>query len=104
MAFVVLAWWQAAPGHEGRVAELLDELRTATLDEPGCLEYRIHRDADDDCRFLLYEAYRTRDGYEEHGQTPHFERLARQEAFSLLTGRTREFYITDRDDLPEGAR
>ena len=60
-----------------RVEEFLDGIRTnarASLrDEPGCLRFDVHRDAEDPHRFVLYEIYASADAfYVEHRHAPHY--------------------------------
>jgi autoinducer 2-degrading protein len=54
---------------------------TATLEnarntrkEPGNLRFDVLQCEDDDKRFLLYEAYKTRDDFTKHQQTEHYLR------------------------------
>jgi len=43
-----------------------------TRREPGNLRFDVSRAEDDPTRFLLYEAYRTKDDFTKHQQTPHY--------------------------------
>ncbi len=92
MATAVFAWWQARPGRGPEVEQLLLELRSRSLDEPGCRAYEVHRDPDDGDRFLLYEVYDDEAAYEAHADSPHFAELAKERGFPLLADRRREFY------------
>jgi autoinducer 2-degrading protein len=49
----------------------LDNARNSRL-EPGNLRFDVLQAEDDPNRFLLYEAYRTRDDFIAHQQTPHY--------------------------------
>ena len=44
--------------------------------------------------FLMYEQYRDKAAFEEHGQTEHFTRLGPGALFPLMEDRRREFYET----------
>ena len=44
--------------------------------------------------FLMYEQYRDKAAFEEHGQTEHFKEIALGELFPLLESRERNFYET----------
>jgi quinol monooxygenase YgiN len=44
--------------------------------------------------FLMYEQYRDRAAFEEHGQTEHFQSLAVGPLFGLMENRERSFYET----------
>ena len=62
-------------------SEFLDQFKDATLDnarntrqEPGNVRFDVLQAEEDPCRFLLYEAYHTRDGFTAHQQTEHYQR------------------------------
>ena len=44
----------------------------STRDEPGCLRFDMHQDAENPARFYLYEVYRDETAFEAHLETPHF--------------------------------
>jgi (4S)-4-hydroxy-5-phosphonooxypentane-2,3-dione isomerase len=43
-----------------------------SVKEPGNLRFDILRQADDPCRFMLYEAYENEDAAAEHKNTTHY--------------------------------
>jgi quinol monooxygenase YgiN len=43
---------------------------------------------------MIYEQYRDKAAFEEHGQTEHFKTLAAGELFGLMEERERTFYET----------
>jgi quinol monooxygenase YgiN len=94
MAFVLVARMTAREGEEGRAEELIRELAPASAAEPGCVHYIPHRDPEDPRVFVIYEQYRDKPAFEEHGQTEHFQRLAAGELFGLMESRERNFYET----------
>jgi quinol monooxygenase YgiN len=94
MAFVLVVRMTARPGEEDRAVELIRELAQASSAEPGCVLYLAHRDPEDARVFLMYEQYRDRAAFEEHGQTEHFQSLAAGELFGLMENRERAFYET----------
>ena len=95
MAYVVCAKWTAKEGKEGRLEEVIEELREPSTAEPGNLLYQPHRSPDDPRVFFLYEQYQDEAGYEAHMATEHFTRLVKEEAIpDLLEAREREFYET----------
>jgi (4S)-4-hydroxy-5-phosphonooxypentane-2,3-dione isomerase len=60
---------------------LADRFMEATLDnarnsrkEPGNVRFDILRGEEDANRFLLYEAYRAKEDFVKHQQTPHYLR------------------------------
>jgi quinol monooxygenase YgiN len=94
MAFVLVARMTAREGEEERVAELIPRLVEASRTEAGNVHYIAHRDPEDPRVFLMYEQYRDKAAFEEHGQTEHFKTLAVGELFGLMENRERAFYET----------
>jgi quinol monooxygenase YgiN len=94
MAYVLIARMTTRDGEEDRAAELIARLTEASNAEPGNVHYIPHRDPDDPRVFLLYEQYRDKAAFEEHGQTDHFQTLAAGELFGLMEERERTFYET----------
>ena len=94
MAFVLVARLTARDGEQDRAAELIGRLVEATRTEPGNIHYIPHRDPDDPRVFLMYEQYRDKAAFEEHGQTAHFQTLGVGEIFPLMENRERAFYET----------
>ena len=94
MAFVLVVRMIAREGEEDRAAELIPQLVEASRAEPGNVHYIAHRDPDDPRVFLIYEQYRDKAAFEEHGASEHFQRLAVGGLFELLESRERTFYET----------
>jgi quinol monooxygenase YgiN len=94
MAFVLVARMTAREGDQDRAVELIRQLAEASAAEPGNVHYLAHRDPDDPRVFLMYEQYRDKAAFEEHGQTEHFKTLAAGELFGLMESRERAFYET----------
>ena len=92
MTYTVIAKWTARAGEEEHVLGFIRELAPLSRDEPGCLVYRVNRDAEDPRVFLLYEEYADEAAYRAHGESDHFRRLALEGAIPLLEGRERSFY------------
>ncbi len=44
-----------------------------TRTEPGNVRFDVLQAEDDPARFFLYEAYRSRDDFAAHQQTPHYQ-------------------------------
>lgn len=55
------------------IAATLDNARN-TRHEPGNLRFDVLQGEEDPSRFLLYEAYRTKDDFARHQQTDHYLR------------------------------
>jgi quinol monooxygenase YgiN len=65
----------ALQGDEDRPCAPLIELSKATRQQPGCLQYRVHRLADSRT-FFVYELYVDRQRWEADVASEHFHRLA----------------------------
>jgi (4S)-4-hydroxy-5-phosphonooxypentane-2,3-dione isomerase len=55
----------------GFIQATLDNARH-TRQEPGNVRFDVLQAEDDPARFLLYEAYRTKDDFARHQQTEHY--------------------------------
>ncbi len=94
MAFVLVARMKANEGAEEEAAAVITELAEASRREPGVERYLPCRDPEDPRAFLLYEQYRDRAAFEEHGASEHFKELAVGRLFGLMESRERLFYET----------
>jgi quinol monooxygenase YgiN len=94
MAYVLIARMTCREGEEERVEALVRELVEASRQEPGNVHYIAHRDPEDARVFTMYEQYRDKAAFEEHGQTEHFQTLGVGEIFPLMEKRERNFYET----------
>jgi quinol monooxygenase YgiN len=94
MAYVLIVRMTARDGEQERAAELIARLVEATRREPGNIHYIPHRDPEDAHVFLLYEQYRDKAAFEEHGRTEHFKTIAQGELFPLMQERERSVYET----------
>jgi autoinducer 2-degrading protein len=45
----------------------------ASLKEPGVIQFDLLQQADNQLKFMLYEAYQTAEDIDAHRQTPHFK-------------------------------
>ena len=69
----VVAWIRAAPGAEEAVREALTAIIPPTLEEEGCIDYRLHVVDDDPGLFYFVEHWRSRDDLDLHLSSPHVE-------------------------------
>jgi quinol monooxygenase YgiN len=92
MGYVVDAKWVAKEWLEADVAGALERLQAASLQEPGCREYRVHREVDAPRSFLLYEVYDDPAAYQAHLESPHFREHALEYGIPQLETRERQFY------------
>ena len=94
MAYTLVVRMTAPEGEHDRAEELIRKLGEASRQEPGVVHYIAHRDPEDPRVFLMYEQYRDKAAFEEHGQTEHFKDLALAQLFPLLENRERGIYET----------
>ena len=64
---------QAAAGREEEAATQLRKLVGPTRNEPGCVNYLLHRDPQDPRKFMFYEEFRDETALQEHNKAPHFQ-------------------------------
>ncbi len=65
--------FEAAPGRDKELEQVLLTLREASRGEPGCLTYELSRDPENPAKFLLYEKFRDSDAHAAHLAAPHFQ-------------------------------
>ena len=94
MSLVLVVRMKANAGEEERAVEVARELAAASREEPGCEAYVPCRDPEDPSSILIYEQYRDKTAFEEHGASEHFQRLALNGLFELVGPRERTFYET----------
>jgi quinol monooxygenase YgiN len=94
MSFVLVVRMRTREGEEERAVEVARELAEASRQEAGCEAYVPCRDAEDPRSILIYEQYRDKAAFEEHGASEHFQRLAVGALFELMESRERTFYET----------
>lgn len=82
---------RAKEGQQTLVEAELRALVGPTRREEGCLQYDLHRSADQPGAFLLHEVWASREHHAKHTKTPHFLRWdARKDA--LLASRDAAFW------------
>lgn len=92
MLYVVAAEYYAKEGKEEEIASILQKMIPISSAEPGCALYTINRSVDDPRKFLLYEQYRGKEGYEAHMATPEFKENILGKVVPMLESRVRNFY------------
>jgi quinol monooxygenase YgiN len=85
--------WLAREGEGDAVADILRQLAPLTRAEPGCLQYEVHRHADDANTFMLFERFADEAALEAHTASPHVQELVFQQALPLLEVRERTSLI-----------
>jgi autoinducer 2-degrading protein len=83
----VIARWKAHAGEEETVERIVRELAAASLEEPGCREYRVSRSVEEERTFVLYEEYDDAAAFQAHRDSEHFRRLALEDGIPRLENR-----------------
>ena len=90
-AVTLIVILRAKEGQESLLEAELRALVSPTRREDGCLQYDLHRSADQPGGFLLHEVWASREHHTRHTRTPHFLRWnARKDA--LLASRDALFW------------
>jgi quinol monooxygenase YgiN len=75
MSLTILGFWRASAGESEAVAQRALAVALVSRLEPGCLEYRVHRDRADPREFVLFERYTNRAAVEAHRASEHFQKV-----------------------------
>jgi quinol monooxygenase YgiN len=86
--FEVVATYTTLTGRETDVLENLRALAQASREEPGNLRYEYFQGVEDRSRIVILETYRTTGDFDDHRQTPHFQRIGTETIIPLLQSRT----------------
>jgi len=70
-----IAHVRAKPGAEQTVHAAIEACVAPTRAEPGCIDYDLHRNADDPAMFVLYEGWESQAALDAHMHTAHFRAL-----------------------------
>jgi quinol monooxygenase YgiN len=68
---VLIVEFEAKPGKETELKDLLTMLIAPTRQEAGCQEYRLHTMPSDPTKFLFYEIWTNQASHAAHGAMPH---------------------------------
>jgi quinol monooxygenase YgiN len=90
--FVVAAQYYAKEGKQEEIAAILRKMIPISRAEAGCALYTVNRSPDDPRKFLLYEQYHDRSGYEAHMATEPFKQNILGKVVPMLESRVRDFY------------
>jgi quinol monooxygenase YgiN len=94
MAFVVAAIWRAKPGEADRITEVITTMTPLSRAEPGNLFYQAQVNPENPEEFFLYEQYQDAQAYEDHKNTPHFQKHVFGHAIEYLAERSVKTYET----------
>ncbi|MFC6633183.1 putative quinol monooxygenase [Microbulbifer taiwanensis] len=67
----LVAFIRAKTGMEEELGRRLRALVAPTREEPGCIDYQLHRSNDDPALWMLYENWRSRRDLDLHFETPY---------------------------------
>jgi quinol monooxygenase YgiN len=87
-----IAHYRISAGKEQEVLPLLDELVDVSRTEPGNLSFVAYRQLDDDREIVLLERYASRDAFNAHRETQHFQDLVVEQIIPRLNSRVIESY------------
>jgi quinol monooxygenase YgiN len=73
-----------------KISEILENLATASRQEPGCVTYIPHWVEDEPTTVLIYEQYRDGKSLDDHRASPHFKQYAVGGLYQLMRERTVE--------------
>jgi quinol monooxygenase YgiN len=90
--FVVAAQYYAKEGKDNEIATVLQKTIPISRAEPGCAMYLVNRSLEDPRKFLMYEQYHDRSGYEAHMTTDAFKESVLGKVVPMLESRVRDFY------------
>ena len=90
--YVVAAQDYAKEGKDDEIAAILKTMIPISRAEPGCALYTVNRSVEDPRKFLLYEQYRDKSGYEAHMATEPFKENILGKVVPMLESRVRDFY------------
>lgn len=68
---VLVATMQGKPEKRQELEKILHDFVAPTRREEGCIQYNLHRAADDENRFMFYEIWRDRAALDAHLKTPY---------------------------------
>lgn len=95
MSYHVIARWRARAGKLQEVEAALRALAPAVRNEPGNVQFIVHRLVENPNEFLLYETYVTEEAFLEHRRTPHFVKYVQETAAPLLEHRVIEKFAKE---------
>lgn len=73
--YTIIGTVVAKPSTREELLEILTEQVAPTRLEAGCINYDFHVDADDPCRFVFYENWRSKADLDAHLAMPHLQPL-----------------------------
>ena len=71
----VVSTFQARPGKEAVLREVLNSLLAPTRKEAGCINYDLHQSPEDPAKFLFHENWTGKAALDAHMQMPYLQAL-----------------------------
>jgi quinol monooxygenase YgiN len=78
------------PEDRAEIKSILQNLGSASRQEPGCVHYIAHTVEGEPDTVVIYEQYNDVEGLEAHRSSPHFEQYATNGLYRKLRERTLE--------------
>jgi quinol monooxygenase YgiN len=94
---VLIVEFEAKPGKETELKDVLTSLIAPTRQEEGCLEYRLHIMPNDPAKFLFYEVWTSQAAHAAHGAMPHMAKwhAVKAELMAKVTKSTWQEIVED---------
>ena len=86
---VVVAHFEATPGKEKALLELLRGLIEPTRKEAGCLRYELNQEIENPAAFAFAEKFASRDAFTTHLKMRHIKQFAEQSIELIESRRVR---------------
>jgi quinol monooxygenase YgiN len=94
MAIAIVAKLKAKAGSEKQMEEALTSMVGKVREEPGCVQYILHKSNQDPLSFVFYEVYQDQAALDAHGKTPHMAEMFGKVG-GLLDGRPSVELLTE---------
>lgn len=88
----LVVYFEAKPGKEQALKEVLTSLIAPTLKEEGCINYNLHQNLNNPALFMIYENWQNKEAHNKHGQTPHIQAWRQQRDGLLLKPNEASFW------------
>lgn len=79
----VVALFRAKPDKIEQACQVLTALLEPTRQEQGCINYDLHQNTDDPCRFVFYENWTSSADLDNHAKSDHLK-VMRDQADELF--------------------
>jgi quinol monooxygenase YgiN len=73
---IITAKVRLQPGASEEFLDAYRWMRPQVLNDPGAIQYDLHRSADDPDQFIFYERYENEEAFAYHLTTDHFKALS----------------------------